>query len=1187
MKGIIFKLLKPLATVFLSSATALIAFCFLFWFIAPRFGLTSTTLRLAIIGVVVFGYGLVLLMTSWRAKKRGQQFTKQLGEQSEDPLQPKLDEVLKALKSSPLGRKYRGDGALYALPWYMIIGPSAAGKSTLFSRSGLNFPLADDKRFQQSGIAGTKDCDWWFSDQAILIDTAGRYTQEEETEDWSRFLDILKKNRPKLPVNGVILALPIDELLLSSDVELRDHVIHSRNRLHEITDKLGVTVPIYIVLTKCDQLTGFDAFFSDLSEPERKQPWGLYLLDKTEDKSADAVEVIREKFALLHERLLDQSLQKMILATRTEEKSAIYQFPENFNAASSRMIDFVKLLFQQSPYHEQPWFAGIYFTSSLQDGAGIQVKSQGRETKFQRIKRSFTEPQEPTPFFIGQFFSQVVLPLQHAVRGNRKVQRMHRWAKTSLAITLMSLVGLTAVGLTGTYAANQLLLSNYEKRATDAIVKLQGDHIPNDERLGALIDLHDHYESLSGLQTYSPIQWIRQHDLILTHGEPMLSLLLDTMDEMLTTSIAPVLNDQFVNSVSQWASAESLDRGTMRATYYEQLALVLMLGEGYVEYFESERVSFGLSTLWWQDVVGNSTWFGDAHTVDDLRKLIDLHLQHRLVPQRADYAALWQPSLALVDEARDDLAMTATPESLYSTLVQSSESRFRPISLDSISQETQDQALLSTYQFPGMYSRSAWESFVAEEIDRLSQVSSQGDWVLGVDGVDQDAQSMSRVEQQLRAQVRARYFTDYVQHWRELFASMSSPAYTDLNKNIQAIKSLADAQGSLAILFTALEHNLTLTELASTGALGASVSDLAGDQIPKLPIIPSFEKLSEDLLRLTADSDDSGVADVYEQYLAQMQPLATELEQIAVAANRDDLARRYAGELLSGQGSGKQLFQSWIEVNNQLTNMPEKSRSLVERIYLTSIQASWRTMLVASEKSLQQAWLTTVYEPYSTNLRGRFPFSESGIDATVVDFDALLKPNQGQLWSFVENELSPFVRRDGSGWTPRTWLGQGLSFDQRLFASLNGADRLVKSLYRDSSSAVMTYWVYPVPVAGVAESRFEVDQNVYRYRNEPQEWREFQWSLDNSQRASIELRLHGGSGIVNQEFSGPWSLFRLIQAAKVEHVQGTEFLLNWSMEQSNGSTVSSQFKLRADRQGSILNPSILSTITLPQRLFRG
>jgi type VI secretion system protein ImpL len=87
---------------------------------------------------------------------------------------------------------------LYELPWYVIIGPPGSGKTTALVNSGLHFPLAAQLGAGAvRGVGGTRNCDWWFTDQAVLLDTAGRYTTQDShaTVDkaaWLGFLDLLK-----------------------------------------------------------------------------------------------------------------------------------------------------------------------------------------------------------------------------------------------------------------------------------------------------------------------------------------------------------------------------------------------------------------------------------------------------------------------------------------------------------------------------------------------------------------------------------------------------------------------------------------------------------------------------------------------------------------------------------------------------------------------------------------------------------------------------------------------------------------------------------------------------------------------------------------------------------------------------------------------------------------------------------
>ena len=94
---------------------------------------------------------------------------------SASPRRCKVLEESAARRAS--ARCFKRGQYLYELPWYMFIGAPGSGKTTALMNAGLTFPLAG-KMGQASvkGVGGTRNCDWWFTDEAVLIDTAGRYT---------------------------------------------------------------------------------------------------------------------------------------------------------------------------------------------------------------------------------------------------------------------------------------------------------------------------------------------------------------------------------------------------------------------------------------------------------------------------------------------------------------------------------------------------------------------------------------------------------------------------------------------------------------------------------------------------------------------------------------------------------------------------------------------------------------------------------------------------------------------------------------------------------------------------------------------------------------------------------------------------------------------------------------------------
>src|SRR5690606_26110829 len=163
-----------------------------------------------------------------------------------------------------------------ALPWYVVVGPPAAGKTTALTQSGLGFVAPPGSSMAKvRGTAGTRNCDWWFSERAILLDTAGRLaTGDDDREEWLTFLDTVRKFRPKRPLEGLVVALSVESLLCSTDVELEETAHALRARIDEVMSRLEMVLPIYVLFTKSDLIAGFIEFFGDLTRAQRAQTWG-------------------------------------------------------------------------------------------------------------------------------------------------------------------------------------------------------------------------------------------------------------------------------------------------------------------------------------------------------------------------------------------------------------------------------------------------------------------------------------------------------------------------------------------------------------------------------------------------------------------------------------------------------------------------------------------------------------------------------------------------------------------------------------------------------------------------------------------------------------------------------------------------------------------------------------------------
>ncbi len=354
-----------------------------------------------------------------------------------------LSEAMATLMKGPDGKK-----ALYTLPWYMIIGPPAIGKTTVIVNSGLNFPgLTTAKRMRGSG--GTRNCDWWFSTDAILLDTAGRYAQsadrtETETE-WFGFLDLLKKHRSKGPINGLILGYSMETLIQADETQIVNDARELRQRMDEILDRLGWTYPVYILYTKCDLINGFADYFSSLSPVERQQVWGAtYEVSTANDQ--DAAPRFKAEFDALCRRLRDLRVRRMASLDKGDAWGRTFMFPEEFASLRGKLHLFVETLFEPNPFKKDvPVFRGTYFSSGKQEGKPFEMVVK----KIQAIlgkgveDKAEVQPEKEDAYFVRDLFVKVLKSDRDLVRRTHtagakfaKVQIMGSAA--FLALSLLS-----------------------------------------------------------------------------------------------------------------------------------------------------------------------------------------------------------------------------------------------------------------------------------------------------------------------------------------------------------------------------------------------------------------------------------------------------------------------------------------------------------------------------------------------------------------------------------------------------------------------------------------------------------------------------------------------------------------------------------------------------------------------------
>jgi hypothetical protein len=422
------------------------------------------TLGIMAVGLLLVVYTqLVKWYKARRAKPMEQQVLHSAGAGRQgigDPEQlARIDDLRKKFEEGIATFRTAGK-SLYSLPWHVILGEPGSGKTEAIRHCGIGFPPGLHDRYQ--GVGGTINMNWWFTDHGVIVDTAGRLMFEEAgsggTREWKEFLSLLKKFRPNCPINGVLLVIPCDSLIRDNADDIERKASQIAQQFDAIQRTLDVRFPVYVVVTKSDLVNGFREFFDGLSDPQLQHQILGWSNPAELDKSYDA-HFIDKYLEEMKTRLFRARLTRMgeLLASPSEEREkpaadALYAFPHAFEQLVPRLKRYLDLIFSVgSQWSCKPlFFRGIYFTSSMQEGAaldedlaaalGVPVESLPEGPVWRRDRAYFLRD-----LFTAKVFREAGL-VTRATNARKLYARRRTAVMAFAAASLLVLISLTVYG---------------------------------------------------------------------------------------------------------------------------------------------------------------------------------------------------------------------------------------------------------------------------------------------------------------------------------------------------------------------------------------------------------------------------------------------------------------------------------------------------------------------------------------------------------------------------------------------------------------------------------------------------------------------------------------------------------------------------------------------------------------------
>ncbi len=1136
---------------FTLGAVLLIALSLVIWIIGPMIAigdlrpLDTERSRWITIGILALLFVLWAALSVWRARRGNNKVVDQLlaapppgaapatPQESADlaAVRGRFEQAMGTLRKARFGagaNGAKGGGGLtaklsgrylYELPWYMIIGAPGSGKTTALRNSGLQFPLADavgDHAVR--GVGGTRNCDWWFTDQAVLIDTAGRFTTQDsdqatDSATWTGFLGMLKRSRPRQPLNGVLVTVSVADLIVKSSAERAKHAATVRQRVQELHEKLNIRFPIYLLVTKCDLLAGFMDSFAALDKAQRAEPWGFtFALDKTGLPKQPPAQELGPEFDLLLQRLSDGLIDRLQAEADPPRRARIYGFPGQFANLRSVLQEFVESVFSPSPYEAQPLLRGVYFVSGTQEGTPID-RMLGSFARQYQLERAVLAPQQASgrSYFLSRLLTEVVFAEQGLAGTNLAWERR----RAALVIGAYAFIGFLAVGSivawTVSYGNNKKYVEAVSAGAEQ--VKKQVQATPN-SRSPDLAPIVSALQATRGLANASgavasggDVPWSLGFGLY--QGKRLDSAAQAAYDRMLIDAMLPRLAIRV---------EQQLGLGSQQDSQYEALKAYLMMYDP--EHFDAKALKTHVESDW------------DARLGRDLsteqREQLSTHLD-ALLAQGAAVSPLPQKK-DLIDSARLQLSAVSLPQRVYNRLRQQGLGAEFPEftvvkagggNAPLVFTRVSGQPL--TKGVPGLFSYNGYhKGFQAVVGDVAKQLDDEQIWVLGLKNPTPTSAG-AVLSDKLVDDVRRIYLNEYAAAWEAFIADIRLVPATSIAQSVQTTRLLAAPDTPLLPLMKAMSRETTL--LSGFGSIesaaDAARGTIANRILSKVGARPTTTGAPEARIESIVDDRFVGLRRLVtapEGGKAPIEGVIARLGELQVLLTAVDSA-------LKG-GAAPPASPLPNQLKAEAANSPEPVRSMLDNLGTTSSKVA----LIQLRESLARDVRSQINEFCQQAVSGRYPFdSSSPRDVTQADFATLFGP--GGKFDQMTQKLAPYIDTSTRPWSFRAVDGTPLGTDHGTLPQFQRAAAIKETFFGvGGQAATLRLEFKPVEMdTQLSQFVLDVDGQIVRYAHGPQIPTVVTWP---GPRGSGQVRVMGtpSGGMVND---GPWAMLRLFDRVTI------------------------------------------------------
>lgn len=1042
-----------------------------------------------------------------------------------DEIDVLLREAEARLQAAGLGRQAR----IANVPVIVLVGEPGSTKTCCMIHSGLEPELLAGQVYQEAAVVPTRTVNVWYAGKSVFVEAGGKLLAEPP--QWTRLLRRLAPGRLATVAGKSEQAPRAAVVLFDAENFLRPGAAEAaaasarnlQERLGEISQTLGISLPVYVLFTRMDRVAFFAEFIRNLSHEETRQVFGVTLPMAAAGGQGVYAEQqtvrLTAAFNQLFHSLADRRLDFLPRENDLEMVPGAYEFPREFAKLRKPLVQFLVDLGRPSQLRANPFLRGFYFCGVR--AVVVQEMAPAPRSAGRAAERPVSDsrsgatgmfragalhpvpgagsPAAMTPagtkrvpqwVFLTHLFHSVILQDRAALGASGASVKANFWRRLLWAAAA-AFCFIAAIGFTVSYFGNRALENRVVEAARGiAAAESATAGLPAVEALRRLETLRQSVETLARYQREGPP--LRLRWFLYVGGElypAARRAYFGRFHQLLFGSTQTGL----LSHLQRLPAAP--DPSAPYGFTYDTLKAYLIT----TTHHEKSTRAF-LSPLL------SDRWLAGRDAGQERPQLAQK--QFDFYSEELKFANPFSSvgEAGSVDRARRYLAQFGAKERVYRLMLAEVSSKNPPVNYNRQFPGF-SQVVVNNREVEGAFTRAGWAA-MQEAMKNAAKYSGGEEWVLGkqaITGVD-----LARLEQELREIYR----NDYLKQWREFLRATSITRYADLKDAAQKLGTLSSNQAPLLALFWLVSHHTAAApELASAF------------QPPQFVVPPATQGIF--------------IQPSNQAYMQALLNLQAAVEAVAGAGTGDQVA---AGQTVAKANEARSVTR---QLSFSFRPDPEgqvdgRVKTLLEDP-ITQVEALLKGMGPAELRAKGQGLCNQFRD-----LMSRYPFNpKATVQATIDDFNGVFRPGDGALGKFYSESLQNLIVKEGQQYVAKS--GGPMTVSLAFLGFFNRAAAFSDAVYKGAQQPKLAYTLRSNLVGQNQVISLAIDGQTLNNASGKTASQQFTWPGTPPAGARLTVKF-GGEPFQWPRYDGLWGVFDFFADSEEKaQLSASVYGLEWSL----------------------------------------